>query len=178
VDHSIFRAFNKGALGIINVEGPEDLEIFSGKQSDLVYLPEGGAVQTVPGHEQKLAVASSKAEQITFGQRVYESNCLACHQPGGAGIPRAFPPLAESDYLNEDHDRAIDIVLHGMTGKVTVNGQEYNSAMPAMALPNEQIANVLTYLLNNWGNKGGVVTAEQVEKRRQSGSNLNTGNGS
>jgi nitrite reductase (NO-forming) len=175
VDHSIFRAFNKGALGIIQVDGDKDLEIFSGKQSDLVYLPEGGAIQTAPGPGQKLSVATSKAEKITFGQRVYEANCLACHQPGGTGIPRAFPPLAASDYLNADHDRAIDIVLHGMTGKVKVNGNEYNGAMPAMALSNDDIANVLTYLLNSWSNKGGEVSTAQVEVRRKSGNTLNTG---
>jgi nitrite reductase (NO-forming) len=174
VDHSIFRAFNKGALGIIEVDGDKDLGIFSGKQSDLVYLPEGGAIQSAPGPGQKLSVATNKAEKITFGQRVYEGNCIACHQPGGTGIPRAFPPLAASDYLNADHDRAIDIVLHGMTGKVNVNGNEYNGAMPAMALSNDDIANVLTYLLNSWNNKGGEVSTTQVEKRRKKGHTLNT----
>lgn len=169
VDHSIFRAFNKGALGIINVEGDKDTAIFSGKQSDLVYQPESGAVQTVPGHEQKLSVANSKEEKIAFGQRIYEGNCQACHQSGGVGIPRAFPPLAASDFLNKDNNRAIDIILHGMNGKVIVNGDEYNSAMPAMALSNEQIANVLTFVLNSWENKGGEVTAEQVQDRRENG---------
>ena len=85
--------------------------------------------------------------------------------------------MAESDFLNADHTRAIDIVLHGMTGKVEVNGNEYNSAMPAMALSNDEIANVLTYVLNSWNNKGGEVMTEQVEERRKSGNTLNTGAG-
>ena len=91
--------------------------------------------------------------------------------------PFSPPPVSNclSYYLNADHNRAIDIVLHGMTGKVKVNGNEYNGAMPAMALSNDDIANVLTYLLNSWNNKGGEVSTAQVEDRRKSGNTLNTG---
>jgi nitrite reductase (NO-forming) len=169
VDHSIFRAFNKGALGIINVEGPEDMAIYSGKHMDVVYLPEGGAPQSVPGETQKLSTAGNKSEQIQFGQRVYESNCQACHQAGGVGIARAFPPLTGSDFLNADHQRAIDILLHGMSGKIKVNDLEYDGYMPSIGLSNDEIANVLTFLLNSWDNNGGIITVDQVEKRRIEG---------
>lgn len=169
VDHSIFRAFNKGALGMINVEGPEDPVVYSGKQSDVVYLPEGGAPQSVPGATQKLSLAGNKSEQIQFGERVYQANCLACHQAGGAGIPRAFPPLTASDFLNADHERAIDILLYGMSGKIKVNDLEYDGYMPAIALSNDEIANVLTFVLNSWDNGGGHITADMVEDRRQNG---------
>lgn len=173
VDHSIFRAFNKGALGMINVQGPDYPGIYSGKQFDSVYLPEGSAVQSVPGETQKLAIANSLDEQIRFGKRIYEANCQACHQAGGAGISRAFPPLANSDFLNQDHQRAIDVVLHGMSGKVLVNGEQYNSNMPAMELTNHDIANVLTFLLNNWDNNGGQITIGQIEERRLDGRSVN-----
>ena len=102
---------------------------------------------------------------------------MACHQAGGVGIARAFPPLAASDFLNEDHKRAIDIVLHGMSGKIKVNNLEFNGDMPAMALSNDQIANVLTFLLNNWGNKGGTVTPQQVGDRREKGGPVGSGSG-
>lgn len=167
VDHSIFRAFNKGALGMLKVTGPEDKIIYSGKQADKVYLPEGSATQSIANPTATVTKALSKDEQIAQGKNGYEANCLACHQANGEGIPHAFPPLAKSDYLNADHNRAISILLHGRSGPITVNGETYDSVMPAIALNNEQIANVLTYVLNSFGNNGGQVTATQVEKQRK-----------
>lgn len=168
VDHSIFRAFNKGALGMLKVTGPEDKIIYSGKQADTVYLPEGSASQSIGSPVSTQASKTlTKEEQVTLGKTVFESNCLACHQANGEGIPNAFPPLASSDFLNADHDRAIDIVLNGRSGPITVNGKTYDSVMPAVALNNDQIANVLTYVLNSFGNKGGQVTPAQVEARRK-----------
>ncbi|WP_116472521.1 copper-containing nitrite reductase [Zobellella maritima] len=171
VDHSIFRAFNKGALGMMQVAGDEDKIVYSGKVAESVYLPEGSAVQSIPNGHPKL-VAKNKDEQLRFGQRTYEANCQACHQSQGQGIPNAFPPLAESDFLNEDTTRAIDIVLHGLKGPIKVNGQGFDSIMPAMSLPDEEVANVLTYVLNSWGNKGGVITPEQVVERRSQGKTI------
>ncbi len=168
VDHSIFRAFNKGALGMLKVTGPEDKIIYSGKQADTVYLPEGSASQSIANPAAATpAKTLSKDERIAQGKNVFESNCLACHQANGEGIPNAFPPLAKSDFLNADHNRAIDIVLNGRSGPITVNGKTYDSVMPAIALNSEQIANVLTYVLNSFGNNGGQVTAAQVDKQRK-----------
>ncbi|MFH7586237.1 copper-containing nitrite reductase [Oceanimonas smirnovii] len=171
VDHSIFRAFNKGALGMMQVSGPEDKVIYSGKVAENVYLPEGSAVQVMPNDHPKL-VAKSKADQLLYGKRVYEANCQACHQNEGQGIPGAFPPLATSDFLNEDHTRAIDVVLHGLKGPIKVNGQTYDSIMPAMRLSDEDTANVLTYVLNSWGNKGGEITPDEVAERREKGETI------
>lgn len=167
VDHSIFRAFNKGALGMIQVTGEENESIYSGKQSDTVYLPEGSATQSINADKKAPVVkAANKEDRIKLGKGVYEANCLACHQPDGKGIPKAFPPLAKSDYLNADVTRGIQAILKGLTGEITVNGEQYNSVMPAVALNDEQIANVLTYVLNNWGNNKAEVTPEQVAKQR------------
>ncbi len=168
VDHSIFRAFNKGALGMLKVTGPEDKVIYSGKQADKVYLPEGSATQSIANPvTATVAKTLTKEEQIALGKNVYESNCLACHQANGEGIPNAFPPLAKSDFLNADHNRAIGILLNGRSGPITVNGKNFDGVMPAIALNNEQIANVLTYVLNSFGNNGGQVTPEQVGKQRK-----------
>lgn len=104
VDHSIFRAFNKGAIAMIKAEGPEDKMIYSGKQSDTIYLLEGGAVQNIAGTGKK-AVATTVEEQITLGKNTFKQNCAACHQAEGTGIPNAFPPLAKSDFLNADKNR-------------------------------------------------------------------------
>ena len=168
VDHSIFRAFNKGALGMLKVTGPEDKIIYSGKQADKVYLPEGSAAQSIANKPTAdVAKSLSKDEQIAQGKNVFESNCLACHQANGEGVPNAFPPLAKSDFLNADHNRAINILLHGRSGPITVNGKNFDSVMPAIALNNGQIANVLTYVINSFGNNGGQVTPAQVDKQRK-----------
>jgi nitrite reductase (NO-forming) len=167
VDHSIFRAFNKGALGMLKVNGSEDKIIYSGKQADKVYLPEGSATQSITNPTAAIENENlTKDQQIALGKNIFENNCLACHQANGKGIPSAFPPVAESDFLNADHDLAINIVLHGRSGPIVVNGETYDSVMPAIALNNGQVANVLTYVLNSFGNKGGQITPVQVEKQR------------
>lgn len=165
VDHSIFRAFNKGALGMLKVEGPENKTIYSGRIDDRIYQPEGGAVQTMPEQAQ-VEKAGSKVDRIKLGKLVFQQNCASCHQPEGQGLPHAFPPLAKSDFLNANHDRAVGVLLHGLQGKVTVNGEVYESVMPQLNLSDEDIANVLTYVLNMWGNNGGEVTPEKVLELR------------
>jgi nitrite reductase (NO-forming) len=170
VDHSIFRAFNKGALGILKVEGPEDLAIYSGKEVDSVYLGDKAAslasVQT--------AAASARAgkltveEQIAAGKSLFAGTCSVCHQDNGAGMPGVFPPLANSDYLKAlDDDSLIEIVLNGLTGPIKVNGAEYNSVMPPMSqLTDDEVANILTYVKSSWDNGGGRITKKEVKTVR------------
>ncbi len=162
VDHSIFRTFNKGALGIMTVEGPEDKLVYSGKTADNVYHPEGGAIQKTPEREQ-IATAQSLEDQLRLGKTIYAQNCLACHQPDGKGIKGAFPPIAASDWLNKDKTRAIDTVKNGLTGKITVNGDLYDAVMPSLGLSDEDIANVLTYIYQNWDNSKKVVSPAEVK---------------
>ena len=170
VDHSIFRAFNKGALAMLKVDGEENKAIYSGEIRDGIYLPEGGAIQSMPtggAKEEKVEMkALSLEERMTFGKDKYMATCSACHQANGQGIGGAFPPLAKSDYLNADVNRAIDIVLHGKTGEITVNGKKYNSVMTAQALSDEDVTNVLTYVYNSWGNSKKEVTPEMVKAVR------------
>ncbi len=167
VDHSIFRTFNKGSLGMLNIEGPANTSIYSGKQNDMVYMPEGSAIQSVGAVAAPVtAPAANKAERMVRGQRVYASICGACHQPSGSGIPNVFPPLAGSDYLNADRRRAISTVLNGLTGPVVVNGATFNSAMPALGLSDEDVANALTYVFNSWNNAGHEITPAEVKAVR------------
>ena len=162
VDHSIFRTFNKGSLGMIKVEGADEKLVYSGKQSDVVYQPEGAAIQSVDGEAPVQAPAANKAERHERGERVYKNVCAACHQQGGQGIPGAFPPLAGSDFLNADKTRAIRVVSNGLEGRIVVNGQEYNSQMPSLSLSDEDVANALTYVFGQWGNAGHEVKAAEV----------------
>jgi nitrite reductase (NO-forming) len=166
VDHSIFRAFNKGALGMLKVEGEDAAKIYSGKQEEGIYNPEGGTIQEMPGEAAAPATAANLEQQIEMGANIYSTTCFACHQAKGEGLGAAFPPLANSDYLNADVDRAIDIVLHGKTGEIEVNGKKYNSVMTSQTLNDEEVANVLTYIYSQWGNNNTVVTPEMVKKAR------------
>ena len=100
------------------------------------------------------------------GKRTYFSSCFACHGQDGQGIPAVFPPIAKSDYLVADKDRAIRVVLKGLTGPVTVNGVTYNSAMPPQDLNDEQVADVLTFIMNSFGNKAGTVEPADVKRVR------------
>ncbi len=168
VDHSIFRAFNKGALGMLEVAGPENAAVYSGKQNDEVYLSEGFAIQTMPKAVSAIAPAKlTRDEMLDKGARVYTQVCAACHQPSGEGIPQAFPPLAKSDFLMADKGRAIDILLQGKTGEVVVNGRKYNGVMPKLDLDDASIASVLTYVRNSFGNSGDDASIEEVKKRRK-----------
>jgi nitrite reductase (NO-forming) len=166
VDHSLARAFNKGALAQIKVTGSENKLIYSGKLSDDVYQPEGSGIRDAEMPAKKAPVAHSKAERIVKGLTVFKTNCVACHQISGQGIPNAFPPLAGSDYLNKDKIRAIKTVTGGLQGKVIVNGKEFNGVMPAWSLSDEDVANVLTYVNNTWGNSGKEVTPQEVKTNK------------
>ncbi len=167
VDHSIFRAFNKGAIGMLKVDGEENLSVYSGKQEDGIYLPEGSGIQTIPGEEAATEAADlSPEELLAMGERIYSQNCSACHQPTGIGIPGAFPPLAGSDYLGADKMRAIGVVINGLQGPVTVNGKNFNGVMPGVNITDQQVAAVLTYVMNSWGNDFGTVSATDVMQKR------------
>lgn len=169
VDHAIFRAFNKGALGELVVTGDTDSTIFSGRTYEGVYRPEGSAVQTMPSTSDSVPRARTEAEQVEFGRRTFETTCAACHQPDGKGLAEAFPPLAGSDFLNADRDRAIATVLHGLSGAITVNGKGFDGVMPALGLSDDQVANVLTYVYSQWGNNGTVVRPADVAAVRARG---------
>lgn len=106
-------------------------------------------------------------QKINTGKTIYDNVCKACHQADGKGLPKAFPPLAQSDYLEADINRAISGVVNGLSGEITVNGEKYNQVMPKSTLNDEEIAAAFTYVLNQFGNKGGEVTAEQVKVQRK-----------
>jgi len=173
VDHSIFRAFNKGALAMLKAEGPENKAIYSGKEVDYTYVGDRAAADLKPVAAASAAAATgtlTKEQQIKAGEALFAGTCSTCHQPNGAGLPGVFPPLAKSDWLAKDPTKGIGVVLRGLTGKVTVNGQEYNSVMPPMSqLNDDEVANILTYVHNSWGNDGKQVTAAEVAAQRKAG---------
>jgi nitrite reductase (NO-forming)/hydroxylamine reductase len=117
-------------------------------------------------HAAETTQGAAKA-RMPEGEKVFQTYCQACHQANGQGLPGAFPPLAKSDYLLADPKRGIVAVLSGVSGEITVNGQKFNSVMPHLNyLEDQQIADALTYVLNSWGNDGGVIVPKQVAEVR------------
>ena len=93
-------------------------------------------------------------DPVKEGENVYMANCMACHQVTGSGVPGAFPPLAESEWVGKSPELLARIVLHGLQGPITVSGTEYNSIMAPLGvvLNDDQIAHTLTYIRQAWGN--------------------------
>jgi nitrite reductase (NO-forming) len=141
----------------LDVAGAGDQMIFSGRTLLAAYTP-GTRLPPIVGFG-----SSGKAD----GAQIYSTVCVTCHQADGAGVPHAFPPLKESDFLINDKKRAIQIVTAGLQGEIMVNGEKYNSVMPNPKLNDEQIAAALTYVLSNFGNPGGQITAEEVSEVRK-----------
>ena len=169
VDHSIFRAFNKGALALLEVKGDLRTDIYSGKQLDEMYVSDK-LESLAPVATAAKASASgtlTREQQAEAGGVLFKGTCSTCHQPNGEGLANVFPPLAKSDLLEKTPQRAIDIVLNGLTGPINVNGVHYNSVMPPMSqLNDDEVANILTYVHSSWGNNGPQVTAKQVAEIR------------
>ncbi|MBT3635574.1 MAG: cytochrome c [Opitutae bacterium] len=119
------------------------------------------------------------SSQMSAGKEVYTKigpgggGCVTCHQPTGLGLPIAFPPLAGSDWVKGDKERLIKISLFGLTGEIEVNGVKFNGAMPAPGIPlgsltDQQIADVLTFVRNSWGNSASAVSPSEVSEVRAS----------
>jgi nitrite reductase (NO-forming) len=167
VDHSLIRAFNKGALGMLKVEGPEDKTIYSGREVDEVYLADYSPKAVEARKEAPSAAGDSLETRMARGKATFQGTCSTCHQAEGQGIASVFPPLAKSDFLMADKERSIHVVLTGLTGEVTVNGAKYNNVMPSWAhLTDHELADVLTFVRNSFGNQGEPVTDAEVAKVR------------
>jgi nitrite reductase (NO-forming) len=168
VDHSLFRAFNKGAVGQLIVEGPPMKEIYSGQQSEKPYTgPEYTGPVVVASSVGNLGPLDDK-QRLELGQSTYARVCAACHQPQGQGTPGVFPPLAQSDYLAKTSpEKLAGHIVHGVQGPLTVNGTTYNGVMPPMAfLTDDEIAGALSFARSAWSNTGGAVKPDHVAKAR------------
>lgn len=128
-----------------------------------------GLTACSPQTEAPLVAATPTAGDADAGKKTFVTVCSVCHGPQGAGVPGAFPPLAGSEIATAaDPSRIIRIVLHGLNGPITVKGVTVNSVMPPQgaALTDTQIADVLTYVRQSWGNQAPPVTVEAVTAAR------------
>jgi mono/diheme cytochrome c family protein len=115
-------------------------------------------------------VAAAPVDPLVLGKKQYESICMSCHQATGQGLPGAIPPLAGSEWVTGSEERLIRVVLYGLKGPVKVEGKDFNSAMPVFGKvagggfnwSDDKIAAVVTYIRQEWGNKAGPITTEQV----------------
>ncbi len=102
-------------------------------------------------------------ESIQRGKNIYTDFCITCHLETGEGVENTFPPLAKSDYLMNNREASIKGVKYGQRGALIVNGVTYDNTMMPLGLENEEIVDVMNYVLNSWGNSGAkIVTIEEV----------------
>ncbi|MFY7912692.1 MAG: c-type cytochrome [Emticicia sp.] len=106
-----------------------------------------------------------KLEQYYIGgKELYEQNCANCHQKDGKGLQSLYPPIAGSDYL-KDKEKVIYIIKNGLAGEILVNGKKYNQPMPANnQLTNLDIAEIVTYIYNEWNGETKITEVKEVEK--------------
>lgn len=104
------------------------------------------------------------SESYARGKEVYSDFCVTCHLPSGKGIPGNFPPLAGSDWLTNKKMESIKAIKYGLSGPIEVNGEPYNNAMTAQGLSDQEVADVMNYISNSWGNTSKKeVTLEEVK---------------
>jgi mono/diheme cytochrome c family protein len=106
-------------------------------------------------------------KSMDAGKKVYDTYCLACHQQDGTGVPRMNPPLVKTTYVLGDKKRLIGIVLKGMNEEIEIDGNYYTNVMaPHDFLSDQEIADLLTFVRNSFGNKASIVTATEVKAER------------
>lgn len=109
------------------------------------------------------ALPAEVTAMLPKGEAIYKAKCVVCHQTTGLGIENMFPPLANSDYLLADKVRAVAQTLNGSKEAMVVNGKTYTQEMLPQVDTKEDAVAVINYVLNNFGNKGGYVTLDQVQ---------------
>ncbi|TEA77544.1 c-type cytochrome [Allopusillimonas ginsengisoli] len=114
-------------------------------------------------------VAAAAAGGKVDGGQLYTAHCVACHQATGAGLPGVFPPLADSEWVIGKPETLVQIILHGITGELTVNGNKYNGMMPAFKdkLDDAEIAALASHLRTSFGNDSGEVDQAMAKTERE-----------
>ena len=129
------------------------------------------AMTSAPAFAQKKAPPTAPAASagVLKGKAIYTQYCLTCHQADGGGVDGMNPPLTKTDYVLGDKTRLINVLVNGLKG-VDVNGEEYHNVMPSQSyLNDQQMADVLTYVRNSFGNKASAVTVSEVKAVRATG---------
>lgn len=102
------------------------------------------------------------SKSIERGKELYKESCITCHLANGEGVKGTFPPLAKADFLTKFPEKSIHAVKFGMKGAIKVNGVDYNNAMPPSGFADDEIADVMNYIRNSFGNKNTQVVTEKM----------------
>ena len=157
-----FRIPLKDAVALV----AKDPKVVAKLQAAAGPAPAPAAAPAAPAAASNVFVKASD-EQMKRGAAVYARTCIACHQPTGLGLPPVFPPLANAPIVAGNPELPVKFILQGLMGPITVNGMTYNSMMPPVAgVSDADIADVLTYVRQSFGNKANAVTADQVKAIR------------
>lgn len=157
-----FRIPLKDAVALV----ANDPKVVAKLQAAAGPAPAPAAAPAAPAAASNVFVKASD-EQMKRGAAVYARTCIACHQPTGLGLPPVFPPLANAPIVAGNPELPVKFILQGLMGPITVNGMTYNSMMPPVAgVSDADIADVLTYVRQSFGNKANAVTADQVKAIR------------
>ena len=157
-----FRIPLKDAVALV----AKDPKVVAKLQAAAGPAPAPAAAPAAPAAASNVFVKASD-EQMKRGAAVYARTCIACHQPTGLGLPPVFPPLATAPIVAGNPELPVKFILQGLMGPITVNGMTYNSMMPPVAgVSDADIADVLTYVRQSFGNKANAVTADQVKAIR------------
>lgn len=115
----------------------------------------------------KTASSSAVTAAVTRGKEVYTNVCLACHQADGSGVPNLNPPLIKTPWVLGGKPALVEMVLKGSQGKIEIDGDKFHNTMPSLSyLTDQQIADVLTFVRNSFGNKASLVTPAEVKTVR------------
>jgi mono/diheme cytochrome c family protein len=107
---------------------------------------------------------SNLQKSISRGKEIYTDFCIQCHLATGKGDLVNFPPLDGSDWLTKKRKQSIHAVKFGQTGEIIVKGKKFNNTMPPLGLENQEVADVMNYIMNSWSNKQKkIVTVEEVK---------------
>ena len=123
-----------------------------------------------PGSGNATYQSLSDTERVKFGKymilgkTIYIDNCNNCHQANGQGLQGIIPPLAQSDFLKNNQQRIPQLLRFGTKDTITVNGRTYPPLMPAHKISNLELAEVITYINNSWGNEYGFVSVKKVDE--------------
>lgn len=149
---------NKGAdLSVANTKGYDYPRTFAG-------------VKEIGGGEMTPLEKHQPANWIAFGQSVYANSCSSCHQPDGGGVPGQFPHLKNSEFVINGEELLTAILLHGIAGNLTVDGKAFTGVMMPLgttSLNDTQLAQVLSYIRNSWGNTASVIYEDQIKEARK-----------
>jgi mono/diheme cytochrome c family protein len=157
-----FRIPLKDAVALV----AQDPKVVAKLQAAAGPAPAPAAAPAAPAAATDAFVKASD-EQMKRGAAVYARTCIACHQPTGLGLPPVFPPLANAPIVAGNPELPVKFILQGLMGPITVNGMTYNSMMPPVAgVSDDDIADVLTYVRQSFGNQANAVTADQVKAIR------------